>query len=58
MDGRRQSMGYGSHKWVAEVMERIVILWNILFYHQEGKIEREEGEMKETGTNKQCLVCA
>lgn len=51
-------MGYGSHKWVAEVMERIVILWNILFYHQEGKIEREEGEMKETGTNKQCLVCA
>ena len=50
-------MGYGSHKWVAEVMERIVILWNILFYHQEGKIEREEGEMKETDKQAMSCVC-
>ena len=48
-------MGSGSSKWVAEVMERIVILWNILFYHQEGKIEGEEGG-RDKG-NKQAMSC-
>ena len=54
MEGGR-SMGSGSSKWVAEVMERIVILWNILFYHQEGKIEGEEGG-RDKG-NKQAMSC-